>query len=317
MAKKKKEDGIWAMVLILCILFLAILVMCNVVSLIYPSENCKEENRPFYLIPFTLTCAFAPFNPDTDVCLEWSACNKNNHICSYPTILGEESVNDFIEMNPHYDWEKLCKLWRPKTKCELNPEDEGCICDEYKQIQNYKKHYFDGNAEVIMNGSEVIVFYLEYKLKDGNIIEMKNVADILSNVSWTSRYNDYLVIHTEDGVENGSCISSHLPNECEKENPNWILDGKCNGDIYDSEEKNENGIPFEKLCSTEWVEICRKKNLEDFSCNDLKIILITYPEALEFHIDYGRLRRGHNPKTYEGFSREQLTDIMQGRECEI
>lgn len=73
------------------------------------------------------------FNPETDVCIEFSCCNLEH--------INNDALCNQNKLVPEYDNECMssmvaeCEEWRPKTKCELNPNDENCVCDEYI-IQN-------------------------------------------------------------------------------------------------------------------------------------------------------------------------------------
>jgi len=68
------------------------------------------------------------FNPIEDVCLD---DNKG-------VVHGPDAVNlikdgyncERVEDGPTFYCYK-CLDWRQKTKCEINPEAEGCFCDEY------------------------------------------------------------------------------------------------------------------------------------------------------------------------------------------
>lgn len=71
--------------------------------------------------------SFNEFNPDKDVCLEWECCmNSNSNNCR------DDISFVSCELLPNNGLHYNCKDWRPKTKCEIDPEAEGCICDEWE-----------------------------------------------------------------------------------------------------------------------------------------------------------------------------------------
>lgn len=157
----------------------------------------------------------------------------------------------------------FCYDWRDKDKCELNPEAEGCICDE----KVYKKE------DVMVYGA------LLYKTEDNNCtFEVKYHKD-------GRYYNGELLRNdTEDkDISYGTvecdtplfCIKSHLPNECEKENPDYVLDcdkgGGCeinNGTLltyWRDDVCNINNCP---------KKICRKKTIRDYPCKVLRKVIL-------------------------------------------
>ncbi len=71
------------------------------------------------------------YNPETDVCLE---CSHKFEGAGYLNYQGDCSE---VQDANYY----RCDSWRPKTICELNPNDEDCICDEIKCIYQNEKDY--------------------------------------------------------------------------------------------------------------------------------------------------------------------------------
>ena len=90
------------------------------------------------------------FNPETDT---------SSEECDY--IIQSPIDNEYYCMN-YYNKEEggsaqghQLKKWRSKTKCELNPNDEGCVCDEYKDnIVGSWKQCYDGNC---MEGDIILI----------------------------------------------------------------------------------------------------------------------------------------------------------------
>ena len=84
------------------------------------------------------------FNPETDVCTLSIPELKdiaNNTIREFECLEWRPFQGELTEKNQ----EKYCELWQgiyincfkcydwqPKNKCELDPNEEGCICDEWE-----------------------------------------------------------------------------------------------------------------------------------------------------------------------------------------
>jgi len=137
------------------------------------------------------------FNPDTDVCLEWKECKTINY-------LGE--CKEWRNIN-FPDGLHKCFEWRPKNKCKLDPESEGCICDEWKG------NYGDCSGKII--------FYPDAYLIEKNISwsENRNITIGLKECldeGWCECRGDYIIKKT-------NCIKAHEPTEQEIEAKKWIL----------------------------------------------------------------------------------------------
>ena len=165
------------------------------------------------------------FNPDKDICLEW---DKYMHDCMY------------IHNNDSYCMQYgKCIERRPKIKCELNPEAEGCICDEHN------------NFTCLLD----------------NVCISKNNESI---EKWCNRCNGEILQH---------CIKSHEPDECEKNSSDWIWDNSCEESINSTLEfinnRTEycNGIICYNTLYFDGIDcppkICRKKTIYDYSCDEL------------------------------------------------
>lgn len=143
------------------------------------------------------------YNPETDVCEEWfcryndgfyhSGCDSS---CESQRIDGhfqKEACQIYDNINAPMLISSECSSWRSKTKCELNPEAEDCICDKWKNIvlTEEKKIYIldcgDRNGETMSFNIEVKPTWLpaptsdtsEWKcnLNDSKIITFQNVVD--------------------------------------------------------------------------------------------------------------------------------------------
>jgi len=159
------------------------------------------------------------FNPSEDVC---DSYGKTSWDGSKIYIYGELN-------NP------ICQKWHSKNKCELNPEAEGCVCDEYEEIPIEK----------------VII---DHYLADNNSYEY--TQNIVGNIIVTPE-NKNTKVRTEK-IDNytlmvfqvlPNCLKSHLPNECEKGNTNYVFDNST----------------------------CRIKNIFDYNCSELtKSLFLTF-----------------------------------------
>jgi len=71
------------------------------------------------------------FNPEKDICLELK-CHYKSGETGLITLDGRTSCGTATI-------EQSCFNWRSKNKCEINPETEGCVCDEYEQEMDFIK----------------------------------------------------------------------------------------------------------------------------------------------------------------------------------
>lgn len=78
----------------------------------------------FLLAILTIGGKFDTFNPDEDVCID----DERQVVCL------DEGWQTFKEGCNNIDTIFIkCNEWRPKTICELDPNAEGCICEETKE----------------------------------------------------------------------------------------------------------------------------------------------------------------------------------------
>ena len=143
-------------------------------------DGCKKPeilDKIFFIVPCIF---FDRFNPETDVCELWD--------CHDGSVYSQKTE----ECN-------ICIDWRPKNICELDPEAEGCICDEYQWKERCQ---------------EIIDFLEKPKIKE-----------------LPENFTEELYEHEEEMLKICKiiyypCISSHLPNECESGNPDWVWEEK-------------------------------------------------------------------------------------------
>jgi len=92
-------------------------------------KKAKVFGIVILIITFAILLTIWSFNPDRDVCTKYK-----KQICYKDLPLEMEAVKCPSEYCTPFVCDGECLEWRPKTKCELNPNDEGCVCDEYEQL---------------------------------------------------------------------------------------------------------------------------------------------------------------------------------------
>lgn len=145
------------------------------------------------------------FNPEKDICIK-NECNCVNFDGSVPQ-------------------DNRCLEWRPKSKCELNPDDVDCVCDEREQKEicmmeygtytyNTSKELRDAKYEEGTDGCTDISPYCIKKtfiyLFNDEIISVESTPDILLEYLNATLLNVQCVRKEwRLVVTNGSCIKSH------------------------------------------------------------------------------------------------------------
>lgn len=80
-------------------------------------RRCHRLKHPrgLFLILIMLSSLFLfgcnQYSPETDVC---------------------EELQEWYKAGEDIPYKSECYKWHPKSKCELNPNDESCVCDEYE-----------------------------------------------------------------------------------------------------------------------------------------------------------------------------------------
>jgi hypothetical protein len=272
---------------------------------------------------------FFGFNPDEDICLEWECLN-----CA--------SFDNCLENGCYAE---VCEEWREKTICELSPESEGCICDEYEakyepielpefnwvktmEIDLGKDYDFDENQYMRMYFNKEIDYKVKKVIRDNNTyMEIYNLKEI-----WETKL-------TKVGEV---CVKSHLPDECEKGNPDWVLEEFILHEEFIGDYTNKpiptlfNITEIKKitynyttnitsifyLSNDDYTwdgfdvgkRICRKKTIEDYSCEELKKQLY-FNEELCIGYDGTFNCEVFNPDYY--FTPQEIYDIAIEKGCEI
>lgn len=110
-------------------------------------------------------------NPDKDVCkvMEYKWDDGESITC-------KEDINCVAieDRNPLNLTSNKCLLWRPKTKCELDPKTEGCICDEFEIMLNNTYEGIVNSAKVLLPNWDIsFVFYEDKGLNYTNVLYKK------------------------------------------------------------------------------------------------------------------------------------------------
>lgn len=243
-------------------------------------------------LAFLRTILGSDFNSNTDVCDKYKIYNS---IGCYK----EDATEEGLSCKKQYNISTYgnCIKWHPKNKCELNPEAEGCVCDEYETI--VYSIYVLGSDIKIETTNKTILDYLK-KNKDYNI--------------------DYA--YTEP-----SCIKSHLPNECEKGNEDWIIDFSYSyifngtefdacGNYYTIFIGEYNKVLLSENCSKYAIkkEFCRKKTIYDYSCEELKQHIFLEED---FCISKSTWKKNNQLSFCSMIPHEKLKYIYLQKGCEI
>jgi len=232
-------------------------VICLIVFLIfYTSHQAKQ------------------FNPDEDVC---------NGVIYYKVQCGYKYNDDVTWESYTYDLDKSCggisiqlkvtsycdEDWRPKTICELNPNSENCICVEYEYKLPKKYDYVDYYNFDCFKYEEDIKSYNKYNdTLSETLIYMATIMQVSCEFYTTP--------------QKGECIKSHLPNECEKGNEDYILEyinytKGCNQygcafgitDKWGYEDATFNNKHLDNITTYLVTDGCRKKTIYDYSCEEI------------------------------------------------
>ena len=195
------------------------------------------------------------FNPDTDICDDWNYQCKLLHI-------DDEWIDDCYINQEDYEnklirdtgrMRIICDLWHPKNKCELNPNAEGCVCDEYP------KPFFLVGTKTCLDDMCSTTYY--FRDNCSNDILIFNSSGARVEITTICEAN-----------EDRKCISSHLPNECEKGNVDYVWDNSFNC-LQEEEIKVTDGIGdtfavghYEYKC-VQYEQVCRPKTIYDYNCS--------------------------------------------------
>jgi len=287
----------------------------------------------FFLVILLAPKYYAEFNLDKHICekacIEYDCEDAPKRRCQV------DNQWSYCGYSPY-----KCADWRDKTKCELNPNAEGCICDEWKYVSRVEC------TEYMLD--KYGITYREYSETHGG------GETITGSDYYNGGENTYNLVRGIDDriVFNVTekcpkyCIKSHEPNECEKGNPNYIIDSKCNGEPLKKEnisicnpcmgagnekdlcystckksiEKHNNNVDGHKKA----IEKCKKKNcrlktIMDYSCKDLKeAVLLNAVYCVNDNNFYYDIKGcplfTQNPKSYSTYN---IYFIAIKKGCEI
>ena len=271
-----------------------------------------------------LSCEKKQFNPEEDVCLD-----EYNRPCKYvePCSFNEGEYTCWGEWEGYGRSGYNCNQnFRPKTKCQLDPEAEGCICDGYeeKEMEIYTNEFekqlitswsFDSDKIASITVPIGQFRYVDCSSKimsDCGNYHCKNI-----NLTTCNAYNDVQKIDTIL-LYTDNCIKSHEANECELENPDYVLD-------YDNCPLTFKFNKSETIDVTCGKPSCRKKTIYDYSCEELEGQYMYCPKDNKFDsfcwcLDCDIKVEEARPECFEKEESEicsTLKDIAIEKGCEI
>lgn len=249
------------------------------------------------------------FNPETDVCEKCYLLQSTGWRFNYPLDYNCEDIKGLLTKDEKF----VCEKHRPKTKCELNPEDEDCVCDEYEE-DKYTGWYVVQRHNGKSGG------------RSFNDLNSTQFYWLINNAQDNETYG--FEIHSE--VEQGKCHSAHEKNECEKGNKDYI--SECNLYRIFSKDKNRFGGKDSWLYSPEtfkthkddnWVNywkcdkpICRLANECEKGNEDY--IEVCYLEDIDIERDCDNItnecicnKKTCRPKTINDLSCDELEEAWQ------
>ncbi|MFC1590945.1 hypothetical protein ACFL43_00305 [Thermodesulfobacteriota bacterium] len=156
------------------------------------------------------------FNHETDVCEEWEGIlTQDCREIKFDDFIGKwVCFEEFKQMpccpNTERSRSHPCTSWRSKTLCELDPEAEGCVCDEWENIiKNEKRTIYAFNC--ISDDNKTISFNLD--VTPGWIEPEPKLKD-----SWECHWNKSKEITLQE-ITGRKCIKAHeaLEDICEPE----------------------------------------------------------------------------------------------------
>ena len=273
---KRKNETLNDILYVLMILFIIWFVISGVMNVVtfFIRDSCKEPeflDNIFFIMPCIF---FDKFNPDEDICLEEVKCEDLNK--NIPAGLEECKGHDSFDgarcmekMRERYNFEKkcvekglwnksICLDWRPKTKCELNPEAEGCICDEL-------------DFPVIMNSSKYGVIRTMECLKahEANECELNNPDYIWD---YDNSIDVYGICLSDDGIcldQTGIGTNESACRKCAEKVRKICRKKTCESkticlNYLESNYWNDDFMSFEEL---EYIK-------ESLDCEDIKVDIV-------------------------------------------
>lgn len=199
------------------------------------------------------------FNYEENICVEWVCkIKEEEHTVYY--LNGDIVKYNKVNCKSSFGGEWLCKSHRPKSKCESNPNDEDCECDEYEEKTYCNRMMIDGKAidtvscKISAKGAN---FSVVCEDKCEGTLEIKKECikahikpkPIKINLDEEKCVEYYNFSYVEGAVEGSTCegffksckstelynqncgvyekyccLKKELKNECEKNNIDWVWD---------------------------------------------------------------------------------------------
>ena len=154
-------------------------------------------------------------NPDKDVCEgRYIEYNSFSDLTNMRTYFSDGKERDCYS-DPYYNADKTISYyysyccekdkWRPKTKCELNPNDKDCVCDEYEQIKKQHDIWIEIPYTLLKGCNKNICITgipSEWDVRNVNILggPLTNFSEVNTTCS---------DLTTETYYEQGDCIKAH------------------------------------------------------------------------------------------------------------
>jgi len=268
------------------------------------------------------------FNPDKDICDNWRCefyAECQNCFCWGGCGFWTPTFMSDCELGQKGETRLVCEKWHKASKCELDANAEGCVCDEYRIQQNVFRVYL--NITYINRDTLEPIFVIAelppgtWYFEDDRILNNKGYYWFMS----TTLNKSYKNITTDD------CIKSHLPNECEKGNIDWVLEQKrCV--LWNQNTTTSIGTmaicvegkdiisncqivntTIHNIC-LQWETVCRPKTIQDYSCAELKKAVLGF--------SYICRQKGYRllnflSRCFTSYEKSELYDIAITKGCDI
>lgn len=260
-----------------------------------------------------------------------------------------------------------CESFRPKDKCELcsdkgdcskEVEERICVCDEYEKIISlYPEFYEYPNKTLERWGLNKTPSGTPYRIENTNDCIKSHLPptpikiDLTKEkcVEWTNESVTYIknmghidcskhglkeyLVSNQDMYDKYCCLKSIPLTECEKGNPDFVLDWKvyCGGiesDLPDDWQERNGTMNLKTPCNmmsyssqgndipVEFKQICRKKSILDYSCAGLKkAIILDIPIYDKSKEECIRLK--FKTCYYKQYNLSYIYDIAISKGCDI
>ena len=284
----------------------------------------------FWIISYFSSFLIETFNPEFDpkihTCDEWCKCLCD---CSSVSISYNENTDElFLDNCCSKDssgaWQQqTCTLWHDTTFCEMCQEipleewEHRLIYDNQKVVKHYKTCHdnclCDEKTETAYSG--YIKFcaqktcYKKYFLNI-NKTDLDKYRKMLTDNDFTVSINNKTTSFEINYFISTylKCISVREKTKCEKDNPDYIyIDTEC---TFQECLKFNKTISYEINDKIFFVKICRKKTIDDYSCDELK-------QHIWFEDTYCNSKQEWNTKCFDKLYVKDIKKIYIEKGCEI